>query len=385
MPLGDPPLIQALPDGSAVVFPMLWPAGWGQGYNVPGGWDDTTQFNQALLQYSCVRMPVNSVFNVLSPVILPTGSVLKGPRGARTSGGQPGMAVIRPGPAFAGAAVISFPANSSEQTIAGLVIDGSLMPAGTADGILSSSGGQTARIRDVLVTGAGIKDGLHSVFGTFNPFGQRVRDVVIQGVTANGVHIESVTDNNYTNVQCIGNSGTANWFINGAANSRFTACQADFGAGFGFFLTGSGWGTGSGSGGCVLTGCTTDRNTQDGVLVNATGNGPIVLTGLTVRRDVSGAGAGLGGVRVNAATNPVIITGLSCYPGVNDDGSGTASPANGLFIAGTNALVTVDGALLHAITAAIAGTGTGASYRNVALRTGSTSAPSAITSQADTA
>jgi hypothetical protein len=54
----DPPLIQGQADGSCVVFPMSWAPGWGQGYapQAGGAWDDSIQINQALQQFTTVRL-----------------------------------------------------------------------------------------------------------------------------------------------------------------------------------------------------------------------------------------------------------------------------------------------------------------------------------------
>lgn len=65
----DPPLIQGQPDGSAVVYPMVWAPGWGQGYAPPGGgaWDDSTQINQALQQYPIVYL-AGGPFNIAAGI-----------------------------------------------------------------------------------------------------------------------------------------------------------------------------------------------------------------------------------------------------------------------------------------------------------------------------
>jgi hypothetical protein len=76
-PVPDPPLIQGLPDGSCVVYPMSWPRGWGQGYNVPGGWDDATQLNAAHQQFACVRL-VDGTYNTQTTVNVPTFNSMLG-------------------------------------------------------------------------------------------------------------------------------------------------------------------------------------------------------------------------------------------------------------------------------------------------------------------
>jgi hypothetical protein len=72
----DPPLIQGQPDGSCVVYPMSYQA-WGQGFNVPGGWDDATQINNALLQYPLVRCAA-AVFTLQTGLVIPDSTALTG-------------------------------------------------------------------------------------------------------------------------------------------------------------------------------------------------------------------------------------------------------------------------------------------------------------------
>ena len=71
---------------------------------------------------------------------------------------------------------------------------------------------------------------------------------------------------------------------------------------------------------------------------------------------------------------------MTCFPGVNDNGSGTLTPEYGINIIGTG-FTQINGAYLHAATAGLNGTPT--NNRAVAVRAGSTSSPGAITLIAD--
>lgn len=162
------------------------------------------------------------------------------------------------------------------------------------------------------------------------------------------------------------------------ANTQVLGCRAEF-CRNGFHLTGA-WGTGTGSGGMMMTGNSTDRNTRNGVLVDSTGSGQHTITGLATRRDGRNGnlgGGGYAGLNTSAATTPVIATGVTCYPGVDDDGTGANSPQYGVATANST-YVEVTSGYLHADTAGwFDGGGNAALYKGplVGEATGSTAAP----------
>jgi hypothetical protein len=80
---------------------------------------------------------------------------------------------------------------------------------------------------------------------------------------------------------------------------------------------------------------------------------------------------------VVSATAPVALSGLTTYPGVNDDGSGNATPQYGLSVTGSLS-VSYTGASLHAITAGFFDGGTNTlTGRGIGVleRTGGTASP----------
>lgn len=191
------------------------------------------------------------------------------------------------------------------------------------------------------------------------------------------------TDCTFLNCEALGNVGDG-FYLLAAQNSQCVACRSEFNLN-GFNLQGS-WGTTTASGGMLISGCTTDRNTQHGVRIESSGNGVHTISVSTRRdgRNSNSGGGGFAGIKVDGAATPVVITGLSCYPGVDDDGSGTSSPDYGLSVVNSPTFVHVGNAFLHAAVAGVNWDGTGTFVtRGVSTRTGSTSSPSAIDFQGD--
>jgi hypothetical protein len=204
----------------------------------------------------------------------------------------------------------------------------------------------------------------------------------------NGIGLSNHADGLWFDVHALANTGHGFSIAGSPANSRFTGCRAEWsGIGKdGFHLT-SAWGTGTGSGGVVFSGCSTDRNDNHGFGITCTGTVPILIDGCMLRRDGRNNNTGGGsfaGLSVNGATCPVLASGLTVFPGVDDNGTGTNSPQYGLALGSSQTLVAVTGAYLQGNTAGINGT-SGASYRNVWTSAGTTAAPSAPALQADTA
>jgi hypothetical protein len=132
-------------------------------------------------------------------------------------------------------------------------------------------------------------------------------------------------------------------------NSQAIGCRFEWNGSHGVHVTGA-WGNGTGSGGFLMDACSTDRNGGDGVLVDATGNAPISITNLMARRDGRNGGNGgnnHAGLAVVGATVPVIASVVTCYPGLDDDGTGTNSPQYGVRVSGSTS-VQLDHLYLHA-------------------------------------
>jgi hypothetical protein len=334
--------------------------------------DSAPAINNALLAAApgqTVYLP-NGTYLLGSPLVLPPAVELLGSYGPKHS--EYGS-TIKLGAGFSGSGAIVLPAGSQEQRITRLDIDGSAPPAGTCLGIDANTNPVPyVQLNDLHIHGIGFSNGIETAA---NSNGWRSRNVVIGSTNATGFNINS-PDNHWLVCQAL-SCGSHGWNINGAQNSKFVDCRADFNNDYGFIIQGA-WTTTTGSGGCQFIGLSTDRNVQYGVLITATGNSPLVFTNLATRRDGSG-GSGAG-VRVSNSTMPVIISGWQCYPGVNDNGSGTAGPATGISLNGTNTYVSVSDALIHAVTTPVSGTLT--RNRNVATRTSYTS-PSTISLFAD--
>jgi hypothetical protein len=188
------------------------------------------------------------------------------------------------------------------------------------------------------------------------PYGWHVRRVKIDSPGGYGVSCGGHTDGIWSDVHVI-NPVQHCWYISGApSNSRFIGCRGEWAQSgyYGLYLTGA-WNNGTGSGGCVFTAFSTDRNDQDGIHIDATGNEPVIFEGLMLRRDGRNGGSGGGsyaGLNLNGATIPVIIGSVSVFPGVDDTGSGTNSPQYGLSVTSTSYLEITAG-YIHGATNAV--------------------------------
>lgn len=297
---------------------------------------------------------------------------------------------IQPAAAFAGTSVIQIigdadgthPNISGEQHLTNLMIDGSKLGGSSIDGLFARGNVQNVMLDNVTIKNMP-NNGIVTTSradGTF-PFSWRLRHVLIDTCHANGILFTNNTDMTLDDVQAIGCWGQG-IILDNCANSRAIDCRAEWNGSHGYHLTGN-WGTGAGSGGMQLIGCSTDRNGQHGVLVDATGNGPIVISGLELRRDGRNGGAGGGGyagLAINAATVPVLAGVIACYPGVDDTGAGTNSPQYGAAVTNST-FVQIDNAYLHAATAGFNNGGGNTTFKasNVTYATGPTASPARTT------
>ncbi|MGA5489555.1 glycosyl hydrolase family 28-related protein [Streptomyces pseudogriseolus] len=293
---------------------------------------------------------------------------------------------IKPLPSFEGNAVISlvdaatggYSTISAEHRILNVMIDGSGVVAPGLDGIRAAGNIQNVGLRDVTVrrvSGAGV----HTEFNAgFHPYSWRLHRVMIDNCGWHGFAMQVMTDLTLIDCQAIGN-GANGFEIDNAANSHAIGCRAEWNVGNGYHLTGD-WATGTGSGGMLLSGCSTDRNGQNGVLVDAVGNPPLQIENLLTRRDGRNDGAGGGGyagLKVDGAEVPVIVGMITCYPGVDDDGTQTLSPQYGVRVEDSE-YVSVASGFLHAAAAGWSdGAGNSVLRRglNIAERTGPTATP----------
>jgi hypothetical protein len=293
---------------------------------------------------------------------------------------------IKPLPTFTGTAVIEFldqveggySTISAEHRILNVMVDGTDLTTPGIDGIQARGNIQNVGLRDVTirrVTGAGINTQENA---GFFPYSWRLHRVMVDNCGWHGINVQVMTDITMVDCQAIGN-GANGFEISNAANSQAIGCRAEWNTGHGIHLTGD-WATGTGSGGMLLGDCSTDRNGGNGVLVDATGNAPLQIDNLHTRRDGRNNGTGGGdyaGLQVAAATMPVIVGLVTCYPGVDDDGTQTPSPQYGVRATGST-YVSVDAGFLHAIDAGWSDGGGNTVLRrglNIAERTGPTDAP----------
>lgn len=292
---------------------------------------------------------------------------------------------LRPVVGFTGGAVIvmldqtdgGYANKSAEQQVVNLTIDGTGV-GGTVHGI--QGGGY---IHGVLLQNVAIKAVTGKGIYTFaangsQPFSWTFHHVVVDNPDGVGIDLAGHTDATLIDVVSIGAGGNA-FTLSNMANSRAVGCRAEWSEGHGYHVTGA-WGTGQGSGGMSFVGCSSDRNRFNGVLVDATGNGPLLFGDMALRRDGRNGGAGGGdysNFRVTAATMPVIVTNLVTYPGVDDDGTGTNSPVNAFKVSGAT-YVALNSGFLHGATNGFVDGGTNAVLRrgpNIGERTGTTAAP----------
>jgi hypothetical protein len=354
--------------------------------------DDTTAI-QAVLNTapagSTVYLPKS--YAVTSPLKIPPQVRLLGQHGSHVTAAS--LPTIKAKSTFTGTGVIvmndqatggsggAYALLSTDQCIENLTIDMSAIPGATyVYGIYALGYVYGVRLKDV---------------GIYNPTGYGVFNASNGSGIASGWHATRVnvisprdhgmnaTMSDSTWIDCLVYGGSFNgWQVGAAQNSLFDTCRAERNAGSGFVLA-SGTGTGAGSGGPTFIGCTTDRNGQNGVQITgaATGNGPVTFIGCSFRRDgYLSTSAGYAGININGAAEPIIITGCKSYPGVDDAGTGNATPQYG--ISATSSNVQVEGGIWHAISEGVHDGGSNtrlARSLNVSERTGTTSSPVTVT------
>lgn len=357
--------------------------------------DDTSSIQAALNACPAggiVYLPAG-VYRTSGSLVLPPAVTLMGSHSNMmvATGLTNPQCFIQPLPSFSGVAVIriedasvgGYLTTPAEHRIFNLMIDGSSYSATSIDGIQAKGNIQNVVMRSVTIrymTGNGIYTDVDA--GAY-PYSWRLYSIMVDNCHGHGYSFNRMTDITLDDCQAIG--CWANGFqLTNLPNSQMIACRAEWNGNHGYYLTGS-WGTGQGSGGMQMTGCSTDRNGWNGVYVDATGNGPIVISGLMTRRDGrngNAGGGGYAGLAANGTTMPLTIGDWTNYPGTDDDGTGTNSPQYGASFT-NNTLVQVDNAYLHAATAALhnGGGNTTLQCRNMTYATGATTSPTRTVAQ----
>lgn len=375
-------------------------AAFGGGADPTGDTDSTDALNDAYAAAPAGQVLVYppGLYQVSAPLIPNPGviSLLNwgGAYDPAVWGDAASGAVIVPSSGFSGTAVFEFNDVSHAQTqgptIIGGGIDGVNLP-GTTDGIRATGPVNASVVRHFIianVTGVGINCVNDSMAtGQTYPYGWYVEHIKIDGAGEQGLITPNHTDSTWIGVYVLGNSAHTSghcWSISGPMpNSRLVACRMEWaGSGKdGYHLTGA-WGSGTGSGGLTLDGCSSDRNDANGIGITATGNVPVTLNGCMFRRDGRNGGSGGGGyagINLNGSTIPVVIDGHTVFPGVDDDGSGTASPQYGMSVTNSAANITVGRGYIQGSTASFRNDNTASNlsvdWSGLLRASGPTSAP----------
>jgi hypothetical protein len=356
-----------------------------------GTTDDTAAIQAALTdcpQGGTVYLP-RGVYRTSAPLVIPPGVTLQMPRASLmvVAGLTNPPCAIKPLASFTGAAVIllkdaatgGYGAISAEQRLIDVQIDGSAYTATALDGIQAKGNVQNVVMRGVTIrymSGNGIYTNVNA---GYYPYSWRLYRVMADNNAGHGFSFTLMTDITMFDCQAIGNVGNGFNLIN-LANSQLTGCRSEWNGNYGYLFTGS-WGSGTSSGGVQVTGCSTDRNGFDGIHIDSTGTPPLIFSGLMLRRDGRNGGTGGGGYAALATygtTTPIVVTGLTVFPGVDDTGAGTNSPQYGINVQNATTVFTLNNAFVQAATTAVRDDGTNGKVLigpAVVTATGTTAAP----------
>ncbi|MEU0770557.1 glycosyl hydrolase family 28-related protein [Streptomyces albogriseolus] len=295
---------------------------------------------------------------------------------------------IKPLPGFTGDAAIviqnrddgGFTTIPAEHRLINVMVDGSGYTDTPVDGLQAKGNIQNVVMRGCTfryMSGNGIYTGV-GTDGIF-PYSWRLYRVMCDNNRGHGFSFAVMTDITMFDCQSIGN--WANGFeLRNLANSQMTLCRAEWNGNYGYNFTGN-WANGPGAGALVAIGCSTDRNGWDGLHIDAIGTPPLLFNGLMLRRDGrnnAAGGAGYAALSVYGATTPLVITGLTVYPGTDDGGTGTPSPEIGVKILNGTTAFTLDDAFVQAATTPFQDDGTNGYIQlgpSIITATGPTEAP----------
>lgn len=331
-------------------------------------------------------------YALASGLTIPPYVTLAGPGVDRDAVSADGYPALVPLAGFTGVAVINlqdkatggYATENRDVHVIGVNIDGVNLTTETVTGIRATGFVHGVVLRDVGIANM-TNHSIDLVNGASgNPYSWNLDNVQVNGSSSGATTWDGFrllgTDHVLTDCRAEGVRGNG-FYFNGLSNTQVTNCRSEWSAVNGFYITGS-YGTAQGSGGILLSGCSTDRNSSYGVLIDSTGNGQIVVSGLMARRDGRNGFPGAGGgsfaaLRGTGATTPIIVTGMTCYPGVGDDGLGTSSPERGVSF-GTCTWVTVQDSYLHSDVTPFHDAGTNTALLRgpgVGTATGTTGAP----------
>lgn len=308
-----------------------------------------------------VYLPAGT-YRTSAPLLVPPGVTLRGAHGDHfdnLTGWTQVNARIKPLSTFAGVSAIlildaplgGYAAKSCEQRLLDLTLDGTALPGGNVvDGIQAQG-----TIRGMIYENLSIKKfGGHAIYFTYNfsapaglpqaPYSCRLRRIVASDCGGNTFSFNNTTDSTIIDVESIGSAGYG-FFLSGCGNSTLIACRAEWNL-RGFHIV-------PGNAQLSLIGCSTDRNTQNGVLVTGGSAGATVaITNARLNRDGrngNSGGGGYAGLTVDTCPAMVVATDINVLTGIDDDGSGTRSPQYGVNVLGS-AYVAVTSGILNAAT-----------------------------------
>jgi len=242
--------------------------------------------------------------------------------------------------------------NSAAAGLKQIYIDGSLNSNTNLQGINLVGPVYDVHLEDVFVftaphNGITASGQTESGITPTYPYHARFDRVNVVSAGNYGFNITNFTDSTFNNCLAFGNTSNG-WTINNCSNTELNCCRAEWNK-TGFSASGS-------AGTTTFTGCTTDQNSQEGLLVSAaTGQavqgGGIVWTGGKLHADGnSGTSGHTYGIQITGSTVPIAITGVNVESGENINNS-TFYPASAIGI-GTSSNVAVTGSILQGITAA---------------------------------
>jgi hypothetical protein len=324
------------------------------------------------------------LYLVSAQINLPMGITLMGAMAARfahyqQSGGEAIGSVLKMATTFTGNAVLSAVASAAPSFTTGairiskLVIDGTDCTTGTADGIRASGRLYDPRFENITVLnvpGTGIN---FVETSTERVLAAQLISVMVRGAGGAGFDLDFA--DSYV-ADCYSLSAVGSGFIiRRMANTTLVGTRSEWSGDHGFYFTEQI------AGGGTVTGCVTDRSDKNGVYIDANdGQGSIVFAGCAFRRDGRNGNAGGGGyaaVRLTGTTQPVVLTGFTVSPGVDDTGSGVNSPEIGIRASGSRSLIFSNGHI-HVATTPVQDDGDNTTFQRgfgVTTATGSLGSP----------
>lgn len=284
---------------------------------------DSLAFAGAFAGYSAVETVPGVTYYTNAPIQIPGGS-LRGLQGDVYGSSPLTGTVIKAASGWAqgGApqAAMIVPTGAGAQ-VTDLTMDLSAL-AGTISG-LHLNGQNNGYVHDVAIVNSphhGISD------GSLAALTWRFETVYVLSPGVDGWFLGGgLSDATFIDCSVI-SAGQHGWYLYNQGNSKLIGCRAEFCVNKGILIDGAV--STPGLGNLQIVGFSTDRNGNEGIGIVATGNAPVIISGAMLRRD--GYSGSYAAINYASARCPVLIDGLTVQPGVNDDGSGSLTPAYGI-------------------------------------------------------